>query len=99
MRTIWKFILTLTAQCQTISMPRGGRILHVDQQNGLPTLWVEVDSGEAKEGRRFFVVGTGDKVPDDSVYIGSVCVADAGAPVIPGMTAFVWHVYEKGGEA
>jgi hypothetical protein len=88
MRTIWKFPLPFVAYECTIAMPAGAEIVRMEPQfsgprNGVPTLWAIVDDQAAQERRRFAVIGTGHRLPDEATYIGSY-EADP----------FVWHVVE-----
>lgn len=75
-----------------ILMPKNAKVVHVGLQEGVVTIWAEVDddalqaavSGREWDGRRFAVYGTGDTIPDDdAVHVGSL---------MDGI--FVWHVYE-----
>lgn len=59
-------------------------ILHVDEQDGVPTIWYEtVQHPLVKKLVKFFYIGTGQNVPDNSIHVGS-CKCGL----------FVWHVYQ-----
>lgn len=82
-RTIWKFPLDLVARPEP-AMPRGARVLTVQLQNGIPTVWAAVDPTAPVEPRPLVVVGTGNLLPNDAgPYIGT-WQADP----------FVFHVFE-----
>lgn len=84
MQTIWKFPLEIADE-QTVSMPAGAEPLFAGMQGGTPCVWAAVDTEAAKEPVRFFVIGTGNPMPDDAVlYIGSVFDR-----------SFVWHIYTE----
>lgn len=80
MKTIWKFPLMKG----DIDMPVGARILDVQIQGGIPTLWAAVDSEAPTEKRHFYVVPTGgDNYNDTHDYIGTLQ-----------QHGFVMHVFE-----
>ena len=69
MRTVWKFPIPLidgegmvSAQ-PTIDMPHGAEVIHLDLQDGHPTLWAQVVDTQTKRPRRFRIVGTGEEIP------------------------------------
>lgn len=83
MKTIWKYPLNLSDGQQVHKMPKGGTVLCVHMQYGLPTLWAEVDPDEAMEPRYFQVHGTGHPVANGGVFVGTAVG-----------NHFVWHIYE-----
>lgn len=84
MRTIWKHALQFTDGPQVVTAPANWRVLHVADQHGQPTLWLEVDTDALGQwARPFHVIGTGHPVPAGGTYVGS---SHSGP--------FVWHVYE-----
>lgn len=84
MRTIWKFPLPRYGDDFTLEMPTGAIIRHLDTQEGQPTIWAEVDNlVEAREARRFVIVGTGHTLPGSYIYLGSWQ-----------HRGFVWHLGE-----
>lgn len=83
MRAIWKFEVTPTDRF-VIDMPKEAKLLAVQVQHGVPQLWAEVDTDNAKEYRTFAIYGTGNMLPSDpGKYVGTF--QDG---------IFVWHLYE-----
>lgn len=94
MNTIWKFPLKFD-DFFTITMPRDAKILTVQMQHGVITLWALVDPASVTEERRFRIVGTGQPLEGnlwDLVYRGTV--QDSRAALGEGWHEFVWHVFE-----
>ena len=83
-KLVWKYPLEML-EMQTIQIPAGAKLLHVDTQGTeRPVLWAAVNPDMPMENRRFVVVGTGHlEIPKDCVYVGT-----AVGPV------YVWHVFE-----
>lgn len=73
MKAIWKYELGLVGK-QFLQMPHDARILTVQAQNGLPTLWAVVDPAlTLLEERCFVIVSTGYNFEvRDLTYIGTV---------------------------
>jgi hypothetical protein len=88
LKLIWKFVLPNVGQ-NTVEMPAKSKLLHVAYQDGIPTLWAEVDPMEIKVWRQLYVAPTGGYFDplDKLVYVGT-CV-DLSFPL-------VWHVYDGG---
>lgn len=87
MRTIWKFQLTeptrRTPPLWRFAMPMEAKVLTVQVQGAIPTVWAEVDDEVDTIDRWFTVVGTGEQLPDWPVsYVGTW----QDPP-------FVWHLY------
>lgn len=83
MKQIWKYEFAVQDDV-TLSMPRGAKILTVQDQRGAVTMWAEIDPAAPREKRRFRVVGTGESLdPNRLQYLGT---AQFGV--------LVWHVYE-----
>ncbi len=83
MRTIYKYPLR-TLDAQAIAMPETAKILTVQMQNGVPTLWAEVETTHNCRPRWFAIVGTGNPMPGGGTkYIATVQQGP-----------FVWHVFE-----
>lgn len=82
---VWKFPLEWVDD-QTVSMPRGAKILTAQMQQGVVCLWALVDPKEEREIRGIRIYGTGHPVYsiENKLYIGTVQ-----AP------PFVWHVFEE----
>lgn len=88
--TIWKFPLEITDQ-QTIEMPRAARILNVQAQGNILTLWALVSPDAEKVRRQISVYGTGDEidafVAEFATYVGTAQTHSG---------ALVWHVFDWG---
>jgi hypothetical protein len=87
MKAVWKYPLSTKVGQQEVVMPVDARILCLQVQNDVPTLWAEVDTTQGQnEARRFCTVLTGfSAIPDKHVYVGTFQL-DGGA--------FVGHVFE-----
>lgn len=91
MKTVYKYDLSVEDGPTDIMMPRGAQILHVGHQ-GNPAavcIWVLVDMDEPTTiAKTFYVVGTGQAIPDSSrwKHIGTVVYH----PV-----PLVWHVFQE----
>ena len=80
---IYKYPVPITDEF-SLTMPRDAKILTLQLQQGMATMWALVDLSHAPETRRFRIFGTG--VPLDCVglvYIGTFQA-----------NAFVWHLFE-----
>ncbi len=84
MKTIWKYTLQETPR-QTILMPTGAEILHLDMQKSELCIWARLESENPLEGRVILILGTGDPADGDSKYIDSIQIATR-----------VWHVFDAG---
>ena len=82
MKTIYKYTIELI-QNYPVQMPVNAKVLHVDIQNSMITLWALVDLSNSIEKRYFSVYGTGFEILKEGCYIGTV--KDG---------TFVWHVFE-----
>ena len=84
---IYKYALSMDdlREPQDIHVPGGGRIVHVGQQDNVPTVWVLCYPDSTPVAKRLRVVGTGWPVPSDGVYEyrGTALCGE-----------FVWHVFE-----
>lgn len=87
MKTVFKYPLVVHFATQVIEMPEEAEVIHVAEQNGVPTLWALVESDFAPVERRFFVRATGQEVwtagIDSFKHVGTAFVGP-----------FVWHVFE-----
>lgn len=84
MNSVWKYSLILQG-INDLELPAGAKVLHVDEQDGIPQMWVLVDpESKAKEHRQFEIRGTGHPVSEHRAYIGTW---QSGS--------FVWHLFEK----
>lgn len=86
---VYKYPLVdwLTKEYTTIEAPCSAKVVLVDQQGGVPTVWLEVatekDPGPCIR-RQFRVYGTGHPISDYDIHRGSFIEGP-----------FVWHVYES----
>lgn len=85
MSKIYKYPLLMTGE-QTVTFPKGSRIIHVGVQDGIICIWARVDPDAEPRKVSVYIYGTGDEVPDD-------IVEHAGTVITP--NGFVWHVYLK----
>lgn len=85
-RVIWKFPFPVQDDI-TIEMPAFAEILHVDVQNGVPTLWAIVDPQHVNDKRTFHLYGTGHEMHIDTneKHIGSFLMYDG---------SLVFHLFE-----
>jgi len=80
MLTVWKYQVVGDGEIQ---VPKGGRVLHVAEQHGRPTVWMLVDPRASKDVWHLAVLATGEwGVNSDWTYLGT---ARCGA--------YVWHVF------
>lgn len=87
MRTVYKYTVQVNT-VQNVSMPKGGKIVHVGTQGSFDVIefWAIVDTNFEHEVRKFIILGTGHAVLSDYDYVGTV-VMDSVAPL-------VWHLWE-----
>lgn len=87
---IWKWDLAV-ADLQSLSLPKGAKLLTVQAQYGRPVLWALVDVMAPAECRVFAAYGTGNPMPDGDpgAYVGTYQLRDG---------AMVFHVFEVGVE-
>lgn len=81
---IWKYHLTPDNE-QHVEMPEGARILDIQVQENRPVVWALVDTDAPKELVRFYMIGTGEEICEDTsklCYVGTFQVAH-----------FVFHVF------
>ena len=90
MKAIWKY--TLQPDNTTMEMPKGAKVLHVDEQHGSICIWAEVDSEQPTEERKFEIFGTGHEMPS----IKGLFRKYVGTAKMQGGT-FIFHVYEYTG--
>lgn len=82
--TIWKYPLKLI-ETQEILLPLGPKFLCVQVQNGIPTIWVMVNSKAELIGQGFRIIGTGWQLTEEPSgrYLGTFQ-----------LDGFVWHLFE-----
>lgn len=76
-KQIWKY------RVGTQQVPTGSTPLTAQYQDGVLCVWVEVDPANAFEEVSYLVAGTGQAIPREWQYIGTVQQGE-----------LVWHVYE-----
>lgn len=79
--TIWKLPIPLrdgegrVTDRPEMAFPAGARVLTIQVQRGVPTIWALVDpNAETPETRRFAIVGTGQSLRNDvdsDRYVGT----------------------------
>lgn len=85
MKTIHKYPLQTTGLIH-LQMPMWALPLTVQLQQGIPTLWAQVDINQPTITKSFFVVVTGGPLPEGALkYIGTVQMHEGN---------FVLHVFE-----
>ena len=84
MKTVWKYTLSPVSY---LMIPKGSKVLFVDNQKEIAQLWALVDPSQEKESREFVVYGTGHDVPDNpGNYVGSFLMSSG---------SLVFHVFEQ----
>ena len=84
MRTIWKYPIDTTS-CHEIEMPLNAKILCVQLQDHIPTLWALVETEETKRIFDILTYYTGDDLIDKKIqYIGTYQLA-----------GLVYHVFVR----
>lgn len=82
---IWKYDVSLEkGEYQILEIPRFSRILTVQNQGNNQCIWVEVNPEYNKEKWGFFWVGTGNPIPENVEYIGTIQVS-----------IYVFHLYKE----
>ena len=86
-KTIWKFCLK-TTDLQSVKMPKGAEILHVNSQFNNLKIWALVDPEQEREERFFEIFGTGHTVDMDAdrKYLGTYQLHEG---------SLVFHVFER----
>ena len=85
-KPIYKYPLRIVG-FQAVQMPKGARILSFANQNERAVMWAIVDPSAPEENRKFWIVGTGHKVPAGSLnYISTAQFID---------NKFVAHLFEE----
>ncbi len=81
MNSVWKYPLSMGHT--DVELPGGAKVLHVDEQDGIPQMWVLVDTEAPKEPRQFEVRGTGHNVEEGRIYVDTWQ-----------SPPYVWHLFE-----
>lgn len=87
MKTVYKYPISYDDVFK-LELPVNAKVIHIAMQHGSPCMWVQLDLEMTRALRSFVVVGTGQRVPANSEYVGSV---------MDGI--FVWHIYELKGKS
>lgn len=84
MLTIHKYTFE-EARVNELPLTEDAKILAIQNQNAVITLWVLLDPKAPRVTRTFIIVGTGQPLRDEEVkqYIGTVQIRP-----------FVWHIFE-----
>ena len=87
MKTIYKYQLgtwdqVLSTGHGRLEMPGGAKVLTLNIQDHVLTLWCEVDTARESVARRWSVHGTGHAIPLRGEWVGTLF-----------FDTFVWHVY------
>ncbi len=85
-KVIYKYQFRITSVVH-VSMPEGAKVLHFGNQHERLTIWVEVDTDAPIVEKRFWVIGTGQMIPDtvELNYVGTASFNDG---------RLIWHLYE-----
>ena len=85
-KVIWKYNIPILDIIK-IEMPKGAKVLSVQNQNDEIALWMHVNPKEKSEIREFQIIGTGHELPSlekpKRKYIGTCQIG-----------IYVWHVFE-----
>ncbi len=85
MITIYKYQFVI-ADAVEILMQQNAKILSVQLQDGIPTMWALVDTEPGVEIRHFEVVGTGQQLDGLIVFKTHIGTIQA--------NGLVWHIFE-----
>ena len=93
MLAVYKATLKILDE-QKIELQKGSTIIKVGEQEGHIVLWYMCDPERELAPQTFYVIGTGQQIPDTfpGLYIGSVQIGDFNVTTPPQM---VWHVFFK----
>lgn len=83
MKTIWKY--ELWPGKEELQIPKGGEVLCVKMQNGVPCLWVLVESEREVEEIRVSIYGTGFEVKENPGKYAGTFITEG----------FVFHVFVR----
>lgn len=75
---------------ETIKVTLGAKVVLCDHQDGVPTLWIELDPSETEIEWRVISCATGeyDRIGSSDIHLGSVVVREP--------RWLVWHLYVRG---
>ncbi len=69
---------------QVILWPKGSKVLCIQDQKGIPTIWVLCNPNNEKVKVNIEMWGTGNPMETDHEYLGTVQISN-----------YVWHVFYK----
>lgn len=87
MLKVYKYTV-LVQNCSSLELPRGAKILTVQEQHGEPQIWALVNPGNPMETRNFRLAGTGHPIEEDEEvlnYIGTFQLLGG---------SFIGHLFE-----
>ena len=87
MQSVYKYTIPVEDYF-SLDLPKGVKILTVQEQHGKPQLWALVKRGEPNETRNFRLAGTGHPIkesPEMLNYIGTFQIAGG---------SFIGHIFE-----
>jgi hypothetical protein len=85
LRQVFKYYLPIHG-LTGMPVPMGAQVVHVDEQDGKVTIWMEVDPDAPRRERVFFSYFTGEDINPWDVYCGTAKLDDGKLLV---------HVYER----
>lgn len=68
-----------------IEMPDKAKIISVQVQDGLPTIWASIDTDEKIIKRQFYIYGTGQTIMFPKLRFHLATIQ---------LNGFVWHILE-----
>lgn len=80
MKTVWKY--ELTEREITVQVSQSFQVLSVQDQGGIPCVWILVDSDDTSKRIEILAVGTGHPTPENLNFIGTFQEG-----------RHVWHVF------
>lgn len=85
MKLIWKFPLSLTDSV-IVKMPKNAKIISLQVQNEIPTIWAIVNDDQEFEERKFNIYPTGSWLDEElkQAYIETIQIRK-----------LVFHVFEE----
>ena len=97
MISVFKTTLEVSDE-QKVTMQKGSAIIKVAEQRGKITLWYVCNPEAELVEETFYVIGTGQMLPDTfaGAYLNSVQMYDPTDPALEhSPREFVWHVFFK----
>lgn len=82
-KTVFKYPLSNASDITELGLT--GPVLHFAEQHGRLVLWAEHDPKVEPVLRKFQIVGTGNPIPDNALFLGSTLTSGG---------FFVFHLYE-----